>query len=244
MEPDPKPDPNDEAPAAAPPLEAVIPALDAAAHIEAVIGALAAGRSRGLLGRVLVVDGGSSDATAECARRAGAEVIAAARGRGRQLAAGADGLDGDWLLFLHADTLLARGWVAAAAAFLADPANREKAAVFRLAFDDPSPAARRTARLANWRSRWLGLPYGDQGLLIARAFYRELGGFRPLALMEDVDLVRRIGRRRLVLLEARAVTSAARYRRGGWWARPLRNLVVLSLYFLGVPQGVLRRLYS
>jgi hypothetical protein len=112
-----------------------------------------------------------------------------------------------------------------------------------LAFDEDAPPARRVARLANWRARRLGLPYGDQGLLIAASFYRRLGGFRPLPLMEDVDLVRRIGRRRLVHLEALAITSAARYRHGGWWRRPARNLMVLALYLLGVPPGALMRLY-
>ena len=71
-----------------------------------------------------------------------------------------------------------------------------------------------------------------------------IGGFRPLPLMEDVELVRRIGRRRLVALDGEAVTSAARYRRDGWWARPLRNLTLLALYFLGLPPGWLRRLYG
>ena len=94
------------------------------------------------------------------------------------------------------------------------------------------------------RCRRFGLPYGDQGLLISRAHYERLGGFRPLPLMEDVDLVRRIGRNDLVPLEADAITSAARYRRDGWWFRPLRNLTCLSLYFAGLPPQALRRLYG
>ena len=104
-----------------------------------------------------------------------------------------------------------------------------------------SPAGKRWAA---WRGRRLGLPYGDQGLLLSRAFYRRLGGFRPLQLMEDVDLVRRIGRRHLQVLDSRAVTSAARYRSGGWRWRPIRNLAVLTLYFLGLPTRVLARLYG
>ena len=110
--------------------------------------------------------------------------------------------------------------------------------------DDPDPRARRIERLAAWRARVLGLPYGDQGLLIARPFYESIGGFRPIALMEDVDIVRRIGRRRLVLLDAGAETSAARYRRDGWLLRPLRNLTLLTCYFLGVPPGLLERYYE
>ncbi|MFO8150477.1 MAG: hypothetical protein R6T93_09280, partial [Trueperaceae bacterium] len=127
---------------------------------------------------------------------------------------------------------------------LSAESGKETAAVFKLAYDEESPAARRVAAAANWRTRWLGLPYGDQGLLIARAFYDALGGYPDAPLMEDVALVRRIGRRRLRMLPAVAITSAGRYRRGGWWARPVRNIGVLTLYFLGVPPRWLKRLYG
>ena len=225
-------------------LSVIVPALDAAASLPASLAALDEARRAGLLREVLVVDGGSSDATAEVAARAGARVLAAPPGRGQQLSAGAAAAAADWLLFLHADTVLGPGWTAAARAFMAHPEARQRAAVFRLALDDPDPRARRIERLAAWRARVLGLPYGDQGLLISRAFYQGLGGFRPLVLMEDVELMRRIGRARLVTLEAEALTSAARYRAGGWWLRPLRNLSLLGLYFLGAPPKLLKRLYG
>ncbi|MCZ6590383.1 MAG: glycosyl transferase family 2, partial [Alphaproteobacteria bacterium] len=89
-----------------------------------------------------------------------------------------------------------------------------------------------------------GLPYGDQGLLLARELYDTLGGYRPLVLMEDVDLVRRLGRRRLVALPASARTSAERYRRSGYLVRSARNLLCLLLYRLGVPLPIVRRLYG
>ena len=88
------------------------------------------------------------------------------------------------------------------------------------------------------------LPYGDQGLLISRRLYGELGGFRPIPLMEDVDLVRRLKRRQLVMLQSRAVTSGIRYRSEGYLARSLRNLSCMLLYFLRVPTRVLARLYG
>ena len=119
-----------------------------------------------------------------------------------------------------------------------------RAGFFRLRLDDPARAARFVERLANWRADALGLPYGDQGLLIARALYESAGGFPPLPIMEDVALVRKLGRRRLVQLEAELVTSAERYRRDGYLVRPLRNLICLALYFLGIAPARIARIYG
>jgi rSAM/selenodomain-associated transferase 2 len=220
-------------------LSAVIPTWQAAETLGPTLDALADGP----VGEVVVADGGSSDATRAVAMRAGARVIAAPRGRGSQLAAGAAAAAGRWLMFLHADTVPAPGWADAVAAFMADPANLARAAVFRFALDDPSPAARRLERLVAWRTATLGLPYGDQGLLMTRDFYAEVGPFKPIPLMEDVDMVRRIGRRRLAVLEAAAVTSAARYRRDGYVRRSTRNLVCVALYLLGADPRRIERLY-
>ena len=150
----------------------------------------------------------------------------------------------DWLLFLHADTKLDPGWNEAVEAFRANSVNNGKAAVFRFALDDPSHRARRLERMVAWRVRWLGLPYGDQGLLIHRDFYNAIGGFRPMPLMEDVDIVRRIGRERLVVLPVAARTSAARWRKDGWLIRSFRNLGCLALYFVGVSPRFIKRLYG
>jgi len=227
-----------------PPLSIVVPTLDVAATLPATLAALAEGRAGGLVGAVLVIDGGSSDRTTALAAAGGARVIAAPRGRGAQLAAGGAAAAGPWLLFLHADTRLQPGWAAAAAAFIADPGNAGRAGYFRFRLDDGGRAARRIEAAVAWRCRVLALPYGDQGLLIAAPLYRAVGGFRPLPLMEDVDLARRLGRRRLAPLAGDAVTSAQRYRRGGYVARPLRNLGCLALYFLGLPPRLILRLYG
>jgi rSAM/selenodomain-associated transferase 2 len=224
------------------PLSVIIPTLDAAASLPVTLAALA--EARELVREIIVADGGSRDATIAIAEAAGARVVTAPRGRGAQLAAGAAAASGDWLFFLHADTRPEPGWAADIARFLGDPLNRERAGYFAYRLDDASAAARRLERIVAWRSRVLGLPYGDQGLVLARAFYRALGGFPPLVLMEDVAFVRRIGRRRLVALRAGALTSAARYRREGYLWRPLRNLGCLTLYLLGLPPRLILRLYG
>jgi len=191
---------------------------------------------------ILVIDGGSSDATAAIAERAGARLIVSPRGRGTQLAAGAEAARGEWLLFLHADTLPGRGWHDAVAAHMA--ARSDRAACFRFRLSAHAWQARAVEKAVAARVRLLGLPYGDQGLLISRRLYDQAGGYRDLPLMEDVDLVRRIGRRRLVLLDADAFTSAERWRRDGWLRRSARNLACLGLYSLGVSPERIARIYG
>ena len=223
-------------------LSVVIPTLNAAAALPATLAALA--EAGDWVGEVIVSDGGSADGTAATARAAGCRIVESARGRGAQLCNGAAAARGDWLLFLHADTRLEAGWAAAVRRFCAAPGNAGRAAYFRFALADPAAAARRLEAIVDWRCRSFGLPYGDQGLLIRAATYRALGGFASLPLMEDVDFVRRLGRERLVALPVRAVTSAARYQRGGYWARPLRNLCCLGLYLAGVAPARLVKLYG
>jgi rSAM/selenodomain-associated transferase 2 len=222
-------------------ISVVIPTLDAAAELPATLAALA---GSAVVGEIIVADGGSGDDTVALAQAAGARVIAAPHGRGSQLAAGAGATGGAWLLFLHADCRPPTGWDAAVAGFIAAPGAAARAGYFAFALDDAAAAARRLERIVAWRCRALALPYGDQGLLISRALYESTGGFAAIPLMEDVDLVRRLGRFRLAVLPATACASARRYREGGYIRRPLRNLACLSLYFLGVPPRRIARLYG
>jgi len=223
-----------------PALDVVIPTLNAGATLAATLASL----QGDLPIAIVVCDGGSNDDTVAIARHAGATVVTAPAGRGGQLAAGALVGDASWILFLHGDTVLQPGWADAIRAFTSRRTNIGKAGYFRLRFASTDPRARRVERLAAWRSRRLGLPYGDQGLLIARALYEYLGGFKSLPLMEDVEFVRRVGRKNLVPLDAKAVTSAVRYERDGWTMRPLRNLSCLALFLAGMPATAVARLYG
>jgi len=218
-------------------LTVVIPVLDAAATLAPVLAVL-----RAL--RIIVVDSSSQDATVQIAEAAGATVVQSARGRGSQLAYGATAAPSEWLMFLHGDTRLGAGWREEVGRFIADPAHRSKAAVFRFRLDATGFWPALIGFGVTLRNRVLSLPYGDQGLIIHRSLYDSVGGYRTTPLMEDVDIVRRIGRARLVHLETTAVTSAARYRQGGYLRRPMRNLVCLALYFLGADMSLIRRIYG
>jgi rSAM/selenodomain-associated transferase 2 len=218
----------------------VIPTVNAAATLPATLAALRSTPAA----EIVLADGGSTDGTVAVARSAGVRVVSALLGRGTQLAAGANAATGKWLLFLHADCLPEVGWSDAVAAFIVRPEAESRAGYFDFALDDLHPAARRLEWIVAWRCRFLGLPYGDQGLLLSRKLYDAVGGFAPLPLMEDVDLVRRLGRHRLARIGGRCVASASRYRRDGYWRRPLRNLFCLSLYFAGVAPERIARIYG
>src|SRR4051795_10370270 len=221
------------------PLSAIIPTLNAADCLPALLTEL-----RARVPEIVVADGGSADDTASLVKTAGALVVNAPRGRGNRLGAGAAAASGDWLLFLHADCRLGAGWDPAVRGFIAAPDAAGRAGYFAFALDDPSSAARRLERIVRWRCSLLALPYGDQGLLISRRLYNAVGGFATIPLMEDVDLVRRLGPRRLAPLPVPLYSSARRYLGEGYIRRPLRNLFCLSLYFAGVKPRHIAQLYG
>ncbi|MEO1493747.1 MAG: TIGR04283 family arsenosugar biosynthesis glycosyltransferase [Pseudomonadota bacterium] len=222
------------------PVSVIIPTLNAAAEIGPCLGALGAALLEGVIREVIFADGGSDDAIADVAEETGARLVTAPRGRGSQLAAGATAAKGEWYLFLHADTVLSEGWASAVAAHMAR--GRDRAGYFRLAFRSDAAMAELVAGWANLRARLLGLPYGDQGLLIHRALYAEVEGYPEIPLMEDVAIARRL-RGRLRGIDAVASTSAARYERRGWIRQGTRNLTTLALYLGGTAPARLDERY-
>ena len=159
--------------------------------------------------------------------------LEAPRGRARQMNAGAAIAHGDWLLFLHADTRLPAGWRSVVDRARADA--RVNLGCFRFALDSRSSAARLIEIGVRFRVRAFGLPYGDQALFVRRDVFAELGGYRDLPIMEDVDLVRRLrATGRLYAASEEAVTSARRWEEDGWLRRTARHLSLIVRYFAGV----------
>ena len=220
------------------PISVIIPTLNAEKPLPACLMALGEGLNAGLIRELIVTDGGSSDGTLRVAEAAGARIVTGPPSRGGQLRRGAEVAEGNWLFFLHADTRLAPDWAEPVTAHLA----RDKAAAFRLAFDSSHPMARLTAGWANLRSRALGLPYGDQGLLIRRSLYDAVGGYPDQPLMEDVAMARRL-KHRIMLLPVTAHTSADKYRRDGWIRRGGQNLWTLTRYLAGTSPETLAKRY-
>lgn len=231
----------------------VIPTLDEAENLAELLPGL-----RPVADAFCVADGGSSDGTPELARELGARVVAAPRGRGRQLQAGAAALpakageesradgDGDVLLFLHADSRLPGGArEAIEAALFGDGADGVVGGAFRIRYSGAGRLLRLGARLANWRAEKTRCPLGDHAIFVRRRVFEELGGFRDWPLLEDLDFARRLARRgRTVLLPAFVLTSARRFERLGVWRTVATNWLILLLYFAGVSPRRLARLYG
>ena len=223
------------------PLSVIIPTLNAADELPECLQCLMPGLELGLIREVIVADGGSEDATARIAGDTGATLVTGVKGRGVQLAAGARAARGDWLLFLHADTQLSRDWAERVGNHI--DTRPDKAAAFTLKYRSDARAARWLEKRANRRARWLGLPYGDQGLLISRQLYEQIGGYPESPLMEDVMIMRAIGKSRLVFLDAEARTSAAKYERDGWRKRAWRNAFLLTRFMMGAKPDTLAKAY-
>ena len=221
-------------------LSVVVPVFDDARHLETLLAAL----DQTCPGaEVIVADGGSQDGSADVAsRHPGVRLVSSGRGRGRQMNAGAARARGEVLLFLHADTMLPPGSADAVREALADPSFVYGR--FDVRFDSPRPVFRLIAALMNLRSRLTGICTGDQAIFVRRAAFRALGGYREIALMEDVDLTRRLKRLgRLTALPLRVTTSARKWEREGVARTIVLMWALRALYACGVGPDRLHRWY-
>jgi rSAM/selenodomain-associated transferase 2 len=192
---------------------------------------------------IIVVDGQTGGETLAAAQDAAVQKVRSEKGRGGQLNRGAALATGDTLLFLHADTVLPPAAFERIAGAMRDEACVGGA--FDLRIDSRRAAFRVIETAANRRSRLTRIPYGDQAIFIRASYFRTLGGFKEIPIMEDVDLMRRIKRQRgrIVIFRDPVITSARRWEKEGLVFGTLRNRFLMTLYLCGVAPERLARFY-
>lgn len=219
-------------------ISVIIPALNEGKYIARTLQRVQQGTGV----EVIVVDGGSADDTARQSISAGANVLVVGGGRARQMNTGAQRSAGGILFFLHADTVPPPGFDQAIRVALKE--QQVAAGAFRLGIVGKSAGLRLIEHLTDWRSRWLSLPYGDQGLFLRADLFREMGGFPDLPIMEDFVLIRELRQRgRIVTLPLAVATAGRRWQSLGIWRTTFINQMMIAGYFLGVDLAVLARWY-
>lgn len=218
----------------------VIPTLNSSQALEALLTQLSSAADD-----IVITDGGSGDESLLMAVRGKSRIAIGGGGRGGQLARGALWSKAqepqDWLLFLHADSVLPEGWERAVKRHM--ESNGEKAAYFKFKLDDRGFWPRFVELTVALRCWALALPYGDQGMLIRKDLYGSIGGYPDWPLFEDVDIARKLGRRRLISISLPLLTDASKYRRDGYARRTLKNLGLLTRFLSGTSAIELARRY-
>jgi rSAM/selenodomain-associated transferase 2/rSAM/selenodomain-associated transferase 1 len=220
-------------------ISIIIPAINEADNIANTIESIGPGDKK----EVIVVDGGSNDDTVSISKSLGARVITSAPPRARQMNRGAAQATGDVLVFLHADTRLPEKFED----FIFNSFKQPKmvAGAFELRMDSPMPGLRLIERLANWRSRFLKMPYGDQAIFISSRVFHQIGGFPVIPIMEDFELVRRLQKQgKIVTLPVPVFTSPRRWQNFGILKTTLINQLVIAAYVMGIAPEVIARRYG
>jgi rSAM/selenodomain-associated transferase 2 len=223
-------------------ISIIVPVLGEAGRINAFLDKLLR-IINGRRAEIIVVDGANDAATISAIAHPDVIRIASERGRARQMNAGAAIAKGNILLFLHADVELGACAMEHVSAAMS---NGEYAAgAFSLDFDNKGLMLRLIAARSNLRCRLSRIPYGDQGIFIKTAYFKQIGGYREIDFLEDVDLMRRIRRdgKKICLLKDKIITSARRWEKEGVLFCTLRNQVMVSLFALGVNPNRLAQFY-
>lgn len=219
-------------------LSVIVPTLNEQAHLHATLASIDLGAADDLI----IVDGGSCDATQDIARQFTSRVLSAPRGRARQMNTGARQAQGDVLLFLHADTQLPPGGLDRVRDTMRQP--QIAGGAFRLSLTPPTRALRLIAWGANVRTRLGKRPYGDQALFIRRSLFETIGGYADTPFLEDVQMVKALRQYGKLAIMPQAVrTSGRRWQRDGLIYTTVRNNVLMLCYGLGVSPVTLQRWY-
>lgn len=211
-------------------ISVIIPALNEAACIKTNVSMLTQRETI----EVIVVDGGSTDGTADIAKACGATVLIADPSKSGQMNTGAKAAGGDILLFLHADTLLPENFEESIQSAIYR--NGVAAGAFQLHINSEAKGLRFMEKIANWRSRHLQAPYGDQGIFVTKSLFQAIGGYPDMEIMEDFELIRRLKRRgKIVILDLSVNTSPRRWRNMGIFKTWILNQIIAIGYMLGCP---------
>lgn len=221
-------------------LSIILPVLDEAPRIRAQLAALQSLRTLGA--ELVVVDGGSGDGTPACCAGLADRVLIAARGRARQMNAGAAASSGRILIFLHADTMLPPGAFDAIVGAIDGGAQWGR---FNVRIDGSHTMLRVVERMMNWRSRLTGIATGDQAIFLRRELFERVGGFEDIPLMEDIRLCALLKRESApACLKAAVSTSARRWQKHGVWRTVLLMWYLRAAHFFGAKPEYLARQYG
>jgi rSAM/selenodomain-associated transferase 2 len=220
----------------------IIPVLNEADRIDSLIQHLR-GRGSGSAYEIIVVDGDPQANTVNAIRDEDVVRMTAEKGRGRQMNAGAEAARGRVLIFLHADTKLPEGALEKIGRALEN--SDYVGGAFDLRIDSDALFLRYISMRASHRSRWNRLPYGDQAIFLRKEYFDQIGRFKDIPLMEDVELMLRIkrDRRKICILRDKVTTSARRWQQDGALYTTVRNQVFVALFHLGVSPSRLARHY-
>ena len=219
-------------------ISIIIPTLNSETGLHETLRSLFEGIDNNLIRELIISDGGSTDKTKLIADEVGAVIVEGSCSRGLQISKGIDKSKGDWILILHADTSLSSDW----SVKLLEKIDKNFAYHFKLKFKSKSLFARIVEYWAQIRSKFLGLPYGDQGFLIHRDLLDGLGEFPKIPLMEDIALADRL-KGKIKPLDILALTSADKYHKNGWLRQSIVNFFILTQYRLGKDPHQLFKIY-